>query len=163
MKTQIKEKLFQIFMWFGFIGLIVLGIILTLSLNSCKAQESAHNTIKSDTILFDFSCVDDIVWSEDDGIYYIEYNDPDAFDYETLAYLTNRYSWYGEYIMIDIDESILPMFLNDQELYNQETDYCKKSDLNMLYTIVEHKITFPDSTIDYTWEIKLRSDVQEID
>lgn len=163
MKTQIKEKLFQIFMWFGFIGLIVLGIIFVLSLNSCKAQEPAHNTIESDTILFDFSCVNDIIWSEDDGMYYIEYNDPDCFDYETLAYLTNRYSWYGEYILIDIDKSILPMFLNDQELYNQETDYCKKDDLNMFYTIVEYKIIFPDSTVDYTWEIKQKSDVQEID
>ena len=163
MKTQIKEKLFQSFMWIGFIGLIVLGIVLTLSLNSCKAQESTHNTVKSDTIMFDFSCVNDVIWSEDDSMYHIEYNDPDAFDYETLAYLTNRYSWYGEYIIVDIDESILPMFINDQELYNQETNYCKRDDLNMLYTIVEHKITFPDSTIDYTWEVKLRSDVQEID
>lgn len=156
MKTQIKEKLFQSFMWIGFIGVIVLGIVLALSLNSCKAQRNPEYTKEYRTILFDFNCVNDIVWSDEDKMFTIEYDDSDVFDYDNLAYLTNRHSWYGEYIRIDIDESLVPMFLNDQELYWQETDYLKRDDLNMLYTIVEHKITFPDSTIDYIWEIKLR-------
>lgn len=130
-------------------------------MGSCKSKaKTLEYTKEYHIILFDFSCVDDIVWSDDDGVFTVEYNDPDVFDYDNLAYLTNRYSWYGEYIKIDIDESLVPMFLNDQDLYFQdETDFLKKNNLSRKYVIIETKLTFPDSTIDYIWEVKQRSDV----
>lgn len=135
-------------------------ILISCTMCSCKSKdEPPEYTTESTTVLFDFSCVDDIIWSDDDGMFFIEYNDSDCFDYDNLAYLTGRHSWYGEYIMMDIDESLVSMFLNDQELYLKETDYLKKDDISMQYVIVETKITFPDSTINYVWEVKQRQDV----
>lgn len=64
-------------------------------------------------VMFDFSNIDDAIYSRDDGIFYLKYNDPDAWDYDNLAYLSGREEWYGDYIQVELEDSIVSEFLQD--------------------------------------------------
>ena len=88
---------------------------------SCKSN--AQNTIgpiewekshpNQNLIMFEFCNIDDAHYTKDDSNFWLEYDDPDAFDLDNLAYRTGREEWYGEYIAVDIQDSLVSQFLLD--------------------------------------------------
>lgn len=106
MKTD-KEQLFQIFMWFSFGILIILGI--TLTIKSCTAQTTfptiqtmEYNDVSGEVFDYDGailmvpSNVIDFVYHTQDNEYIIEYDDPDAFDIDYMTYSKDGDYWYIE-------------------------------------------------------------------
>ena len=131
-----------------------------------KQDTSLVSKIKSEKtyeILFDFSNIDTIVYLEDDGVYVLHYNDPDVFDYQTLADITNRYSWYGDYVAVDIEEEeeMLSDFFYDYVNWKNAKSFKERDRLNDKYIIVEHDITFEDGTIDIIFYIGLNPDIDD--
>lgn len=63
--------------------------------------------------MFDFCNINDAHYTMDDSNFWLEYNDQDAWDYESLAYRTGRSEWYGDYIAVDIQDSLVSEFLQD--------------------------------------------------
>lgn len=102
--------------------------------------------------VFTFDGVDDLIWNPDDGCYFIEYNDDDAFDLTTLAEMTGRVEWYGDYIVIDIDENLLEEFIEDWEMYKETHDYTRY-DISERWCIQETWVYFEDGTKDVRFEI----------
>ena len=126
--------------------------------NTKKVEDDSVAMVVNDDvypIAFDFSNIDTVVYLEEDNVYVIHYNDPDLFDYDNLAYRTNREHWYGNYIAIDIEEEILGQFLNDYTDYDYSNDYSEKEMLNSKYIIIEHDITFQDDTHDIIFYIAI--------
>lgn len=64
-------------------------------------------------VMFDFCNINDAHYIMDDANFYIEYNDQDAWDYDNLAYRTGRQEWYGDYIQVDLQDSLVSEFLQD--------------------------------------------------
>ena len=118
-----KENLFQAFMWISFIGIIVLGIV--LSCKSCSAQDKFDidslqelNPYENDlegpldydgAILFYPDGVIDFIYHTQDNEYVIEYDDPDAFDSDNMLY-HNDGGYY--YIEIYCDSTLFYEYLN---------------------------------------------------
>lgn len=126
------------------------------------------NTPKTDTIstivvedkvsdiAFDFSNIQTIVYLDDDDVCIVRYDDPDVFDYQTLALITKRDEWYGEYIDMDIEESILPMFVYDYNDWKETDNYWKREQLSNKYKIVEHIIKYADGVVDIIYDVEIR-------
>lgn len=135
-----------------------------ISFVSTEALEkvSGHNLIH-----FDFDNVEDFIWSNEDGCFTIEYNDPDIFDYQHLAEITGRDKWYGHFVALDIENSDVSQFIQDWEDYlDNRNSFCETDDstyaivaedINDSYAIVEYWI--PEVS-DYLWFlVKLPSNV----
>jgi hypothetical protein len=95
------------------------------------------SVIESEPIMFEFSCIDDIIFLKEDGSWIIEYDDADAFDYDNLAYRTNHDKWYGNYIILDIDDDLFPTFYEDYKRYISDTTVDKYS-ISEKYAIIEY-------------------------
>lgn len=82
---------------------------------SCQAQTPSNKVSDygKSLIMFEFSNVNDAHYVKDDANFYLEYEDADAFDYDNLAYMTGRDKWYGDYIAVDIQDSLVSQFLLD--------------------------------------------------
>lgn len=106
------------------------------------------SVIKSEPIMFEFSCIDDVIFSRDYG-WYIEYNDEDAFDYDNLAYRTHRDKWYGNYIILNITDDLFQKFYKDYKKYIYDTTVDKYS-ISEKYAIVEYYFT---EVQDYFFEL----------
>lgn len=102
--------------------------------------------------VFGFECVEDIIWSSDDGHYYIEYNDPDGFDLDNLAYLTNRNEWYGDFIVVDIPDELVQIFQDEYTKWTK-SDWEMKYALSDGWCIKEVWICFEDGTKDVRFEM----------
>ena len=98
-----------------FMFIVMCGMFL-----SCKSNaqtigpiewEKAHPN--QDLIMFEFCDVVDAHYTKDDSNFWLEYCDPDAFDLDNLAYSTGREKWYGDYIAVDIQDSLVSQFLED--------------------------------------------------
>lgn len=107
------------------------------------------SVIESEPIMFEFSCIDKIIFSKEDGNWYIEYDDGDAFDYDNLAYRTNRDKWYGDYIVINIDDNLFSTFYKDYKKYIDNRTVNKYS-ISEKYAIIEYYIT---DIQDYIFEL----------
>jgi hypothetical protein len=107
------------------------------------------SVIQSEPIMFEFSCIDDIIFSPDDNQWYIEYDDGDAFDYDNLAYRTLRDKWYGDYIVINVDENLFSTFYKDYKKYINDTTVNRYS-ISEKYAIIEYYIT---EIHDYIFEL----------
>ena len=105
--------------------------------------------VESEPIMFEFSCIDSIIFSKEDNCWFIEYDDIDAFDYDNLAYRTNRDKWYGDYIILNIDDNLFPTFYEDYEKYINDTTVNKYS-ISERYAIIECYIT---EVHDYIFEL----------
>lgn len=104
--------------------------ILVLICMSCTAQKEKNivSTKNEDyLIMFDFSNIDDAHYSIDDSNFWLEYDDPDAFDLDHLAEMTGRDEWYSEYIAIDIQDSLVSLFLIEWGEYNTLKNYIHKN------------------------------------
>lgn len=78
-------------------------------------------------IMFDFSNIDDAHYSTNDSNFYLEYDDPDAFDLDQLAEATGRNEWYGEYITINIQDSLVSLFLIEWGEYINLKNYVREN------------------------------------
>ena len=99
-----------------------------------------ESVIESEPIMFEFSCINDTIFSKEDGCWFIEYDDNDAFDYDNLAYRTNRDKWYGDYIVINIDDDLFPTFYKDYKKYIDDRTVNKYS-ISEKYAIIEYYVT----------------------
>lgn len=107
------------------------------------------SVIESEPIMFEFSCIDDIIFQKEDGSWIIEYDDADAFDYDNLAYRTNRNEWYGNYIILTIDDDMFPTFYKDYKRYISDTTVNKYS-ISEKYAIIEYYFS---EVQDYIFEL----------
>jgi len=105
-------------------------------------------------VMFDFSNIDDAIYSRDDGIFYLEYNDPDAWDYDNLAYLSSRDEWYGNYIRVEINNCLVSEFLEDWDEYislrNQKEYNPRQYELCYKWGVLEEYYT---SCGDFNFEL----------
>lgn len=137
---------------------IILAIVASISIvvlyiglkyyNNTNIKEEENECLIT-PIRFNFDNIVDILYNPETNLYYIEYDDPDAFDYDNLAYHCNMEEWYGNYIIVNIDSNIAIQFNNDNTTFDNTLDYYKKIDLNNKYIIIE---TECDS--DISWELK---------
>lgn len=107
------------------------------------------SVIESEPIMFEFSCIDNIIFQKEDGSWIIKYDDGDAFDYDNLAYHTNRNKWYGDYIILTIDDNMFPTFYKDYKKYISDTSVNKYS-ISEKYAIIEYYFS---EVQDYIFEL----------
>lgn len=142
--------------------------IIAVILTACSGANPNYNNIVDSSativedkvfeIAFDYSAITNMHYLEDDNVFVIEYNDPDVFDYETLAFITGRDKWYGEYVECVVDEHILDDFVYNKQNYENTNDFWRKESLNSQYKIVEHLIRYLDGTVDAVYEIELNKE-----
>jgi len=138
---------------------------------SCTAQkEKKVASVKNENylIMFDFSNIDDAHYSIDDSNFWLEYDDPDAFDLDHLAETTGRNEWYGDYIAIDIQDSLVSLFLIEWGEYNDLRNYIHENltsenrcrfewqrmdQLSESWGIQEIWTTFDDGSKDVRYEL----------
>ena len=143
------------------IGVMFVCIKMLLLTKSCNSQELFNDTTDiarivnttTDTLLFNMSNISDITYYPDDDLTYIKYDDPDVFDYQHLAYITGRDTWYGDYIILDIEDSLVDELKSDKYNYYNTKDYWLKDEINSKYRIIEYLITFQDDTVDLIYEV----------
>ena len=136
-----------------------IAFIIALCISACFVVACADNnpTVQSSKeyeIIFDFCNVDTIVYYDDDDAMIIHYNDEDVFDYENLAYLTDRDEWYGKYISVSVDDTIITEFLNDYHKYLISTEYDERMELSDKYIIVEEDIKYNNGERDIIFFIR---------
>lgn len=100
----------------------------------------------------DFLCIDDIVYYSEDNVWNVEYDNPDQFDYDNLACVTGRDSWYGDYVKCEIDGSLVPQLNEDIMLWKQADEY-RRDSLENRWTIRQHWIS---EINDYVFQIELK-------
>lgn len=137
--------------------------IIALLISACFGIACADNnpTIQSSKeyeITFDFSNIDSVIYYEDDDALFIRYDDADIFDYENLAYLTDRDKWYGEYVSVFIDDTIITEFLNDYNKYIVSKNYDDREELNNKYILVEEDIVYKNGEKDIIFFIRINQD-----
>ena len=108
-------------------------------------------------ILFDFGNIDSVIYYEDDNAFVLHYDDPDVFDLDNLAYKSGRDKWYGEYVAVDVDDTLVTEFLNDYTKYLQNKDWDYRENLNYNYVLIEEDVTYSDGTVDIVFYIRLAS------
>ena len=136
-----------------------IAFIIALIISVCFSVACADNnpTVQSSKeyeIVFDFSNIDSVIYYDDDDAMTIHYNDEDVFDYENLAYLTDRNKWYGEYVSISIDDTIITEFINDYRKYLISTEYDERIELSDKYIIVEEDIKYNNGDRDIIFFIR---------
>lgn len=95
---------------------------------SRTAREIDSQIDRKDVFLnMNFFCIDDIVYYSEENIWSVEYDNPDQFDYENLAWITGRDSWYGDYVKCEIDGSLVPQLNEDIMLWEQADEYRRDS------------------------------------
>lgn len=100
------------------------GAMCIICFSKCAAQTPKEQP--ANAIIFEFSNVDSCAYVWDDGCFLIWYDDADAFDYEAMAWRSGREEWYGEFLYLDIEDSLVGEFLQDFHKYIElRTDYKK--------------------------------------
>lgn len=118
--------------------IIVMMCMLVLCM-SCTANkpEKEQGIIKIDTIPFSFEYVEDLIYSPEDGIFFIEYNNQDQFDYQNLADMTGRSEWYGFFVVCNINEVEVPVFVSDWDRYDAAEIYIDSVEIDEEWDILE--------------------------
>lgn len=146
---------------------IVIMFIAAMFTAACNNNVDGNDTINPGKIVsidtvsgipFDFGNIDTIVYVDDDETPVLHYDDPDAFDYENLAYKTGRDKWYGDYIAIDIEDEVKIAFFEDYQIYKKHNDYWVREALNETYVIEEHTIKYADGTVDIIYYVIFNED-----
>lgn len=116
-------------------------------ITSCNSNPDTTSTRQNITVLssednvitFDINNVEDIVYIPEDDYFEVIYNDEDVFDYENIAYITNRP--ITPYVSVEIDNNMLLDFIKD---YNNKSN-------SSMYNIIEHKVSYSDNTTDIVY------------
>lgn len=137
--------------------------IVVLFVSACFSVACADNnpivqSSKEYEIIFDFCNVDTIIYYDDDDAMAIHYDDADVFDYENLAYLTDRNEWYGEYVSVYVDDTIITEFLNDYYKYLISTEYDERMELSYKYVIIEEDIKYNNGERDIIFFIRANTE-----
>ena len=102
-----------------------------------NAQTNSSQQSQEHAIIFEFSNVDSCAYVWDDGCFLIWYDDADAFDYEAMAWRSGRENWYGEFVYLDIEDSLVGEFLQDFHKYTElRSDY--KSNWEQMDELSQH-------------------------
>lgn len=118
----------------GFVALCIFVLTYTMLFTSCSAQTTST---QKNAIIFEFSNVDSCAYVWDDGCFLIWYDDADAFDYDAMAYRAGREEWYGEFVYLDIEDSLVGEFLQDFHKYTElHSDY--KSNWEQMDELSQH-------------------------
>lgn len=110
--------------------------------------------------VFSFDAIIDIIC--EDGRYYIKYDDPDGWDYSTLAYEIGLDEWPLDYYMlIEIPDDLIQDFLDDYAKWSKSNWEIQWA-IEDSWSIREELITFDDGTktikfevINQSWESTL--------
>lgn len=86
-------------------------------MGGCANAQTSKEQSNPDAIIFEFSNIDSCFYSWEDGCFIINYNDPDVFDYNAMAWRSGREEWYGDYVSLDIEDSLVGQFLVDYHKY----------------------------------------------
>lgn len=141
---------------------LFMAVILIATLLSCngaaqttKLPEWSNSDHTNGPIIFEFSCMDSCAYSWEDGCFLIWYDDADGWDLDALAYRSGRTKWYGEYILMDIEDSLVGEFLQDFHKYTElRKDYAnnwKEMDkLSAKWAIYEY---FQSDIHDYFFDV----------
>ena len=101
--------------------------------------------------VFSFDAIIDIIC--EDGRYYIKYDDPDGWDYSTLAYEIGLDEWPLDYYMlIEIPDDLIQDFLDDYAKWSKSNWEIQWA-IEDSWSIREELITFEDGTKDVRFEI----------
>jgi len=143
------------------IGVLALGSVVFCSFG-CERKPQDNRTVREtdsiDSVVychkkssFNFDCIEDMVLSES---YFIEYNDPDRYDYDNLAHWCEMDKWYGEYIIVDCDSALFYEIHREWAAYvSAEQDM--KDSLNQKYSIYEKWLP---SVTNFLWWVERRQD-----
>lgn len=117
---------------------IVLCLIFVIGICICIPKSCAANPSKeSNPIIFEFSNVDSIAYVWENKCFLIWYDDADAFDYDAMAYRAGKEEWYGEFVYLDIEDSLIGEFLEDFHKYTKlKSDY--KSNWEQIDELSQH-------------------------
>lgn len=139
---------------------LVIMLFANIFISATACTNKGHNddivaSSKEYEMVFDFNNIDSVVYYEDDDAMCIHYDDPDVFDYENLAFLTDRDKWYGEYVSAYVDDTIITEFLNDYHRYLTSTDWEEKEELSNKYSIIEEDIRYKSGERDIIFFIRI--------
>lgn len=93
-------------------------IIMALICLGCNSQPSVTNIpemeygdceshikdIEVNYIMFELSGILEFAYNAIDDEYYLDYDDPDAFDLDNLAYLSGMEEWYADYLIVHVSK-----------------------------------------------------------
>lgn len=140
--------------------IFIITLICFCGFASCNTSKSSDEDIakvvdsKSYDILFDYDNIDSVFYCEDDDCVYVHYIDPDCFDLDNLAYLTGRDKWYGDYIRVDVEDTLICDFLYDYETWKAAKDYWQRDALNKQYVLIEEDLVYNDGNKDIIFYIQ---------
>lgn len=145
-------------------AVFILTVVISLfciSVTGC-AQTSQQNSVSDSTenfslIMFDYSLILDGIFN--DSMCYLEYNDPDAFDLEAMAYRAGLEKWPTDYLVVTISENLIDEFLEDWNRYeylgNSKEEWEEKSELSYKYALKEYYVrnipTFKLVKVEGNW------------
>lgn len=118
---------------------IFMAVLVIAMLCSCANAQTTNPSQQSQehAIIFEFSNMDSCAYVWDDGCFLIWYDDADAFDYDAMAWRSGRESWYGEFVYLDIEDSLVGEFLQDFHKYTElKSDY--KSNWEQMDELSQH-------------------------
>lgn len=150
--------------------MMFVATILSCTCMACNNEPNPNDTIIPGKIVsidttsgieFDFGLIDTVVFVDDGEVPVLHYDDPDAFDYDYLADVTNREHWYGNYIAVDIEEEIQHHFFEDYKEYKSTNDYWAHQAINELYMLEEHKIVYADGTVDVIFYVVFNDEIYD--
>ena len=111
------------------------------------AQTSQQNSVSDSTedfslIMFDYSLILDRIFN--DSVCYLEYDDPDAFDLEAMAYRAGLEEWPTDYLVVTISENLIDEFIEDwnrwEYLGNSKEEWQEKFQLSYKYALKEYYV-----------------------
>ena len=108
------------------------------------AQTSQQNSVSDSTnlIMFDYSLILDGIFN--DSVCYLEYDDPDAFDLEAMAYRAGLEEWPTDYLVVTISENLIDEFIEDwnrwEYLGNSKEEWQEKFQLSYKYALKEYYV-----------------------
>lgn len=111
------------------------------------AQTSQQNSVSDSTenfslIMFDYSLILDGIFN--DSVCYLEYDDPDAFDLEAMAYRAGLEEWPTDYLVVTISENLIDEFLEDWNRYeylgSSKEEWEEKFELSYKYALKEYYV-----------------------
>ena len=96
----------------------ILILIMALMCFGCNCQPTALTNIPDmeygdcelkaepeiNYIIFELSNILEFAYNNVDREYYIDYDDPDTFDLDHMAYRSGMDKWYADYIMVQLTE-----------------------------------------------------------
>lgn len=144
-----------------FMTIMSLMLAFSMMTSACYHPKRVPVDAKIYEIIFDFGNIDSVVFYEDNNVMLLHYDDPDAFDLDNLAFITGRDEWYGEYVGVTVNDTLITEFINDYHKYLSNKNWEYRENLNYGYILIEKHIRYDNGDIDVVFYIKTRDEYDE--